>query len=119
MRVKSTLTPGVALIQRKGTAMTLCLAAFIAACSPPASLSSAQRILCGFADVLVEQTELEIARQAFGDDDDLGSRICRAAAILLTGDGEQEPSPIIAVTNVDLPLPDGESIPVQIAPPTR
>ena len=101
----------------KGFAVLTCAGmSLLSACSVPPGVGTTVRVLCAFADILVEETELEVARQAFGDDEQIGSKICEAASILLSGDGAQEPSPVTEASDADLPLPDGQSIPVQIVP---
>lgn len=91
----------------------------LTACTVPTGAGTAVRVLCAFADVLVEETELEVAKKAFGDDDQIGSKICQAAAIFLGGDGAQDPSAVTETTSGNLQLPDGAFIPVRITTPSK
>lgn len=90
----------------------------LTACTVAPGVGTTVRVLCAFADVLVRETDLPAAKQAFGEDQ-LGSKICKAAGILLTGDGEQSPAGVTGTTTADLPLPNGQIIPVQISPSSK
>jgi hypothetical protein len=76
------------------------------------------RVACGFADVLLTETDLQAVKNAFGESR-VGARTCDAVrAFFRQGSGgAEEPIEITAPTQTKIGLPDGTTLTVLIEPP--
>lgn len=90
------------------------LLGFLAACD---TLPQTARVLCGFADVLIEETDIAKVANAFAGSDSDGAKVCRAVRAFTEGtDGSD--APISDDGSVKLPLPTGDQVFVTIQPPS-
>lgn len=88
--------------------------AFLTACD---TLPQTARILCGFADVLIEETDIAKVANAFAGPDSDGTKVCRAVRAFTEDTGGTD-APISGDGSVKLPLPNGEEVFIAIQPPT-
>lgn len=75
------------------------------------------RILCGFADIVMAETDIPKVEAAFAGEESFGKKICRAFRAYSQ---EQQPGavPVDGGTVTVLPLPSGETIDLKILPST-
>jgi hypothetical protein len=76
-------------------------------------------LVCGFARVVVKETDIPLFETNFGTDAGAGQRVCNAIAALLTDGGSGESEPIVIRENTVQPitLPDGSEVVVTLQPP--
>lgn len=86
----------------------------LAACD---TLPKTARVLCGFADVLIAETDITKVANAFAGFDSDGAKVCRAVRAFTEGT-EDADAPISADARVKLPLPTGEEVQITIQPPS-
>ncbi|MEP4343625.1 MAG: hypothetical protein ABJP90_11565 [Paracoccaceae bacterium] len=90
------------------------LIAALAACD---TLPQTARVLCGFADVLIEETDIAKVAKAFAGTDSDGTKVCRAVRAF-TEDTDGADAPISGDGTTKLPLPNGEDVPITLQPPS-
>lgn len=102
------------------SSVLLLLAAPLFSCTSEAEQTA--RVICGFADVLIAETDLSLINQAFGGDDTVGTKACTAVRAYIgdtaTETGEPEPFSVSAPTPAGIELPDGKKVNVILEPPT-
>ncbi len=78
----------------------------------------AARVACGFADVLLTESDLLAVKNAFGEGK-TGARTCDAVRAFFqeASGGAQEPIEIVGPTTAKITLPDGTPLSVQLEPP--
>ncbi len=95
--------------------LTLVSSATLFACGP---FPEVGRVLCGFADVLIAETDIAKVAGAFEGEDSDAAKVCRAVRAFTESPGSDD-SPITGQDPTTLPLPNGQEVIVTLVPPTR